>query len=74
MCLRSGSLEQPIPIMRCDICAEIADQAFDGAGPQAFQEISSTFLSHVVEKHTAELLGLLAERYGPIFLAKREMR
>jgi hypothetical protein len=53
---------------------EIADRAFDGGGPQAFQEVAGAFLNHVLERHTAELLSLLAERYGPIFLAKRELR
>jgi hypothetical protein len=67
-------LERSIPIARCDTCVEIADRAFDGGGPQAFQEAASTFLSHVLERHTEELLALLAERYGPIFLAKRELR
>jgi hypothetical protein len=67
-------LEQPVPIARCDVCIEIADKAFDNGGPQAFQDAAAIFLKHVVDKHTGELFGLLAERYGPIFLAKREMR
>ena len=71
--MRARDLE-PVPISRCDVCIEIADQAFEKGGPQAFQEAASSFLNHVIEKHTAELLGLLAERYGPIFLAKRELR
>lgn len=62
-----------VPIERCDTCAEIADRAFDG-GSQDFQEIAVAFLNHIIEKHTGELLGLLAERYGPIFLAKRRLR
>lgn len=69
-----GRLERSTPIARCDTCIEIADRAFDGGGPQAFQDAASTFLNHVLEKHTEELLALLAERYGPIFLAKRELR
>jgi hypothetical protein len=72
--MRAAVLEQQVPISRCDTCIEIADKAFDGGGPQAFQEAASTFLNHVLERHTGELLGLLAERYGPIFLAKRELR
>jgi hypothetical protein len=67
-------LEETVPIARCDICVEIADKAFDGGGPEAFQDTAMTFLNHVLEKHTGELLNLLAERYGPIFLAKRELR
>ena len=66
-------MEQPVPIVRCDSCAEIADAALEG-GPESFRENASAFLGHVVEEHAGELLGLLAERYGPIFLARREMR
>jgi len=66
-------LERPTPIERCDTCAEIADRALDGQG-QVFQDASVAFLRHVLEKHPGELLGLLAERYGPVFLAKRQLR
>jgi len=62
-----------IPVERCDTCAEIADRAFEG-GTQDFQEVAVAFLNHVIEKHTGELLALLGERYGPVFLAKRRMR
>ena len=64
---------RPVPIERCDTCAEIADRAFDGRS-QDFQEVAVAFLNHVIEKHTGELLGLLAEKYGPVFLARRQMR
>ncbi len=70
----TGRLELQVPISRCDTCIEIADKAFDMGGPQAFQEAANAFLRHVLERHTGELMNLLAERYGPIFLAKREMR
>ena len=63
----------PVPIERCETCAEIADRAFEG-GSQDFQEVAVAFLNHVIERHTGELLGLLGERYGPIFLAKRQLR
>jgi len=62
-----------VPIERCETCAEIADRAFEG-GSQNFQEVAVAFLNHVIEKHTGELLGLLGERYGPVFLAKRRLR
>ena len=65
--------ERHVPIERCETCAEIADKAFEG-GSQDFQDVAVAFLNHVIEKHTGELLGLLAERYGPIFLAKRRLR
>jgi hypothetical protein len=66
-------MERPTPISRCDVCAEIADRAFESR-PENLPETAAAFLSHVIEKHPGEILGLIAERYGPIFLAKREMR
>ena len=66
-------MQRQIPIERCEVCAEIADKALDG-GADEFRNAASSFLTHVVEIHPSELLGLLAERYGPIFLAKRQMR
>ena len=64
------------PIVKCQTCADIADQAFESGetGPDKMGEIATKFLNHVMQQHTGELLGVLAERYGPIFLAKRELR
>ena len=61
------------PIVKCQTCADIADRAFE-SGQDKMGEIATLFLNHVVQNHTGELLGILAERYGPVFLAKREMR
>ena len=61
------------PIVKCHTCADIADKAFEST-PDKLQEVSVLFLRHVLEKHPGELMNLLAERYGPIFFAKREMR
>jgi len=61
------------PIVKCQTCADIADRAFE-LGPDKMGEVASAFLNHVVQNHTGELLGVLAERYGPVFLAKRELR
>jgi len=61
------------PISDCDKCLELADRAFD-ADPSKRAEIAVTFLNHVVLEQTGELLSLLAEKYGPIFLNKRSMR
>jgi len=61
------------PIVKCQTCADIADQAFE-YGQERMGEIATTFLNHVMKNHTSELLGVLAERYGPVFLAKRELR
>jgi hypothetical protein len=62
------------PIVKCQTCADIADQAFEPNGQDKMGEIATTFLNHVVQNHTGEILGGLAERYGPVFMAKREMR
>lgn len=61
------------PIVKCQTCADIADRAFTSEQDE-MGEIATAFLNHVVQNHTGELLGVLAERYGPVFLAKREMR
>jgi hypothetical protein len=68
------ALSRETPIVKCQTCADIADQAFDPSGQDRMGEIATTFLNHVMQNHTGELLGVLAERYGPVFLAKREMR
>ena len=59
--------------MKCSTCADIADKAFESSTSN-MQEVAAAFLEHVVNDHTNELMGLLAERYAPIFMAKREMR
>ena len=61
------------PISECDKCLELADRAFE-ADPSKRAEIAVSFLNHVVLEHTGELLSLLAEKYGPIFLNKRSLR
>ncbi|MDA4112199.1 MAG: LON peptidase substrate-binding domain-containing protein [Thaumarchaeota archaeon] len=61
------------PISECDKCLELADNAFE-ADPSKRAEIAVSFLNHVVLEHTGELLALLAEKYGPIFLNKRSLR
>jgi hypothetical protein len=52
---------------------ELADRVFESE-PSQRGEMASEFLTHVVEKHTGELLALLAERYGPAFMRKRAMK
>jgi len=61
------------PISECDKCLELADKAFE-SDPSKRAEIAVSFLNHVVLEHTGELLSLLAEKYGPIFLSKRSLR
>ncbi|MBI3859464.1 MAG: hypothetical protein HY296_04400 [Thaumarchaeota archaeon] len=65
-------MQRQIPIERCDTCAEIADRALDG-NVQVFRDASTEFLKHVVDAHASEVLSLLAEHYGPIFLTKRQL-
>lgn len=69
--LRSMVEAKPIP--ECEICADLADRAFDseqGARAEAIVEL----LNHVVSTHTTELLNLLGEKYGPSFVRKRSLR
>ncbi len=61
------------PIAECEKCIELADKAFE-SDPSKRSEIAVSFLNHVVHDHTGELLALLAEKYGPIFLSKRSLR
>ena len=60
-------------IPECDVCSDLADRAFE-SGPAELNEIALKFLTHVIQNHTEELLSLLAEKYVPIFMAKRAMR
>ena len=60
-------------ISECETCLELADRAFESE-PSRRGEIALEFLNHVVQKHTGELLGLLAERYGPVFMRKRALK
>ena len=69
--LRSMADSKPIP--DCPTCIDLADRAFD-SDPAVRGELIVEFLNHVVSNHTAELLGILAEKYGPIFMRKRSLR
>jgi ATP-dependent Lon protease len=61
------------PIPDCEICADLADTAFD-ADQTARAEAIVELLNHVVSNHTTELLNLLGEKYGPSFARKRSLR
>jgi len=60
-------------IPECETCMELADRAFESE-PMRRGEIASEFLNHVIQKHTGELLGLLAEKYGPAFMRRRALK
>jgi ATP-dependent Lon protease len=69
--LRAMADSKPIP--DCPTCTDLSDKAFD-ADPAERGEMIVEFLNHVVTNHTAELLGILAEKYGPIFMKRRSLR
>ena len=60
-------------IPECETCMELADRVFESE-PNRRGEIASEFLSHVVQKHPSELLGLIAEKYGPAFMTRRALK
>jgi ATP-dependent Lon protease len=61
------------PISECETCAELADRALESE-PFRRGEIAVEFLNHVAQKHTAELFGVLAEKYGPTFMRRRALK
>jgi ATP-dependent Lon protease len=60
-------------IPECETCMELADRVFE-SDPAQRGDIALEFLNHVVHKHTGEVLGLLAERYGPEFMRRRALK
>ena len=60
-------------ISECETCAELADRALESE-PARKGAIAVDFLNHVAQKHTAELLGVLAEKYGPAFMRRRALK
>jgi ATP-dependent Lon protease len=60
-------------ISECETCAELADRALESE-PFRRGEIAVEFLNHVAQRHTAELLGVLAEKYGPAFMRRRALK
>jgi ATP-dependent Lon protease len=61
------------PIPECEICADLADRAFD-SDPNGRAEAIVELLNHIVSNHTTELLTLLSEKYGAAFVSKRSLR
>ncbi len=68
------SIDKPQSIPDCDICNDLADKAFEAQDQNRLGEIATAFLNHVISHHTAELMAVLAEKYGPIFMSKRALR
>jgi ATP-dependent Lon protease len=69
--LKKSSRAKTIP--ECVTCMDLADKAFE-LGPTRSAEVVKEFLDHVVLEHPGEVLTLIAERYGPMFLKRRAMR
>jgi ATP-dependent Lon protease len=69
--LRESTKVKTIP--ECEICMKLADRVFESE-PIKRGEIALEFLNHVGQKHTGELLGLLAEKYGPAFMRRRALK
>jgi ATP-dependent Lon protease len=66
-------LAQAKSILECPTCIEMADRAFE-MGPEAASKVAHEFLDHVTREHPDEVLGVLAERYGPAFLKRRALK
>jgi hypothetical protein len=63
-----------VPISECGTCADFADQAFESGSEVEIGNVAVRFLEHVMNEHTGEVINLLAEKYGPIFMTKRALR
>ena len=60
-------------IPECETCVELTDRILESE-PYRRGEIALEFLNHVVQKHTGELLGLIAEKYGLEFMTRRALK
>jgi len=60
-------------ILECPTCIELADKAFE-AGPSTGAMVARQFLEHLTKEHPDELLGIIAERYGPAFMRRRALK
>ncbi len=69
--LKRSSRAPTIP--ECSTCIELADKAFE-VGPGKGAELAAEFLTHVIKEHPDEVLGLIAERYGPAFMRRRALK
>ncbi len=74
MSSRKAPVSRVVPISECDKCIDLADQAFESGTETEIGNIAVRFLEHVMNEHTGEIMNLLAEKYGPIFLTRRAMR
>jgi ATP-dependent Lon protease len=66
-------VEKVVSISDCEVCMDFADKAMEANGAVR-AELMSAFLEHVVAKHPAEVLGLIAEKFGSSFRQRRSLR
>jgi hypothetical protein len=69
-----AAVRRIVPIGECGTCIDLADQAFESGTEVEIGNVAVRFLEHVMNEHTGEVINLLAEKYGPIFMTKRAMR
>jgi hypothetical protein len=69
-----GTIRHAVAISECGTCADLADQAFESGSETEIGNVAVRFLEHVMNEHTGEIINLLAEKYGPIFMTKRALR
>lgn len=62
-----------VPIPDCEACMDFADRALE-SDDSVRNEVTASFLQHVIEKHAAEVMSLIVEKYGPSFMQKRSLR
>lgn len=63
-----NSAKHHVPILECDICTDLADQAFESTTEAEVGKIAAKFLEHVINYHAGEVVSLLTEEYGRIFM------
>ena len=68
------TIERVVSIPECDICIDLADQAFESGTEAEIGKIAIRFLEHAISEHPGEVMNVLAQKYGPIFMTKRAMR
>ena len=60
-------------VLECPTCMDFADRAFE-EGPSTGARVARQFLEHLTKEHPDELLGIVAERYGPAFVRRRALK
>jgi ATP-dependent Lon protease len=61
------------PIPECEECDDFAEKAFD-LPPYRRAGLGRQYLEHLMDKHQAEVMALILEKYGSYFTKKRALR